>query len=281
MAIDAITLSISGMTSPVANNATATLTATAVTKLAGVDTDATRVEFELLYSPLTTAEGQGAIKPVILKTQDSSASPTGTYSATFAAALFANPGLYQVRAKGIVGAGSPEVISNFVTAISGEIKVTEAAPQTLDDLKSYLTTSDAAQTRWKSLTLTGAQIKAATGVNTNATKNVVLGTLPSGSILVGGSLNVSVADAGTATTTTATMGAESTTFVELMAATTLRATGETDVSTSFVANAAGSTNLTSIIAVTGSGKTVADIDDAMTATFSWGYVVPQTVALGG
>lgn len=138
MAIDAITLSLSGMSSPVANDAVATLTATAVTKLNGTDTNATRVEFELLYCPLSTAAGQGALKQVINKTQDSSASPTGTYSVTFAASLFANPGLYQVRAKGIVGAGSPEVISNFVTALSSEIKVTEASPQTLDDMKVTL-----------------------------------------------------------------------------------------------------------------------------------------------
>lgn len=143
MAIDEISIALSGMTSPVANDAVATLTATAVTKLAGVDTSATRAEFELLYSPLITAAGQDALKEVISKTQDTSASPTGTYAVTFASTLFANPGLYQVRAKGVVGAGSPEVISNFVTALSAEIQVTEATPQTLDDVKVTLADHEA------------------------------------------------------------------------------------------------------------------------------------------
>lgn len=138
MAIDAVTIALSGMTSPVANNAVATLTATAVTKLAGVDTNATRVEFELLYAPLATAEGQNAVKEVVARSSDSSASPTGTYSTTFAASLFTNPGLYQVQAKAMVGSGSPEVLSNMETALSSELLVTEAGPQTLDDVKDSL-----------------------------------------------------------------------------------------------------------------------------------------------
>ena len=144
MAIDAITAGFTGMTSPVATDAVATLTATAVTTLAGSPTDATRVEFELLYAPLTTASGQDAQKEVIARSSDVSASPTGNYSTTFAAGLFANPGLYQVQAKGVVGTGSPEVLSNMEVGRSSELLVTEAGPQTLDDVKTQLNTNTAA-----------------------------------------------------------------------------------------------------------------------------------------
>ena len=138
MAIDSITLALTGMSSPVANNAVANLTATATTKLSGSNTNATRVEFDLLFALLTTASGQNALKQVISSTSDASAAPTGVYAVTFSSALFANPGLYQVRAKGIVGSGSPEVIGTFLTALSDEIKVTEAGPQTLDDVKTVV-----------------------------------------------------------------------------------------------------------------------------------------------
>lgn len=139
MAIDEISISLSGMASPVANDAVATLTASSVTKLASSPTDATRVEFDLLRAGLDSAAGQDALKEVIASSADSSASPTGNYSVTFGAELFAVPGLYQVRAKGIVtdGAPSPKIVTMH-TALSDEIRVTEAGPQTLDDVKVVL-----------------------------------------------------------------------------------------------------------------------------------------------
>lgn len=139
MAIDEISISLSGMSGTVANDAVQTLTAASVTKLASSPTNATRVEFDLLRAGLDSAAGQDALKEVIASTNDSSASPTGNYSVTFDAALFATPGLYQVRAKGIVtdGAPSPKIVT-MLTALSDEIRVTEAGPQTLDDVKVVL-----------------------------------------------------------------------------------------------------------------------------------------------
>lgn len=275
MAIDSVTLSLSGMSSPVMNDRVATLTASAATFLAGVATGATRVEFDLLYSPVTTGAGQNAVKQVISTTNDTTATSTNQYSVTFAAALFANAGLYQVRAKAVVGSGSPEIISNFVTALSSEILVTEAKAQTLDDVKTQL--NGPSTTVWKKRTFTGAQLKAATGANTGTSKNVLVANLPSNAVLVGGSINVTTADTGGSTTTTATLGADSTAYTELLAATSLRSAAETGVSASFVPNLAGGTDLYTALAVTGSSITIADIADATTFTLSWGYVVPNNI----
>lgn len=141
MAIDAIALSLSGNSFPVTTESVTTLTAQAVTTLAGSPTNATRVEFELLHTPLTSAAGQGALKAVKASTSDDSASPTGTYSVNFAAELLQEPGLYQVRAKGIVAVTPPsgtETINTMVVAESDDLLVIEAAPQTLDDVKAVL-----------------------------------------------------------------------------------------------------------------------------------------------
>jgi hypothetical protein len=134
--LNQVDVTLSGMTSPVANDALATLTAQAVTSLSGVAANVTRVEFELLKASLVTAEGQDAQKEVVARSTDTSNAATGTYSVTFAAALFQDPGLYQVQAKGIVASGA--VITEMAVGLSSELKVTEAAPQTLDDAKTAI-----------------------------------------------------------------------------------------------------------------------------------------------
>lgn len=110
MAIDAITLSLSGKSFPSTKENTDDLVATAVTSLAGSPTNATDVRFELLYSPIAGLGGPGnngaGLMEVLSVIKDASASPTGTYSVTFPAALFAAPGAYRVRAKGETTGGS-------------------------------------------------------------------------------------------------------------------------------------------------------------------------------
>src|SRR5271157_350983 len=284
MAIDLVTLSLSGMSSPVGDNAVAALTATALTSLAGVATDATCVEFDLLFCSLSNGLGLNSLKQVISATKQITSSPTGTFAVTFPATLCASPGLYQVRAKAIVSTGTPDVISTMLTVLSTEIKVTETIPQTLDDVKTAaaaLTLSDAAQPIWKTVTVTGAQLKAATGVNTGTTKAVTIGTIPANAVMLNGILVVNTADNGSASTTTATLGTESTTFAATLGAASIRSTGETDESPSFVPHLASSTTLKTLLTVTGGSQTIANIADATSLSFTWAYVVPETVALGG
>lgn len=150
---------------------------------------------------------------------------------------------------------------------SGKLFVTRA---------SQIVEQDAESPIWKKITVTGAAIKAASGANSGAAKTVNLFDLPSssGMMMLGAAMQVNTADAGAASTATASLGTNSSSFNDLLAATSFRSTGETDESASFVPKFAASGFVKTVITVTGSGKTIADIDDAASFDFFFGFVQP-------
>jgi hypothetical protein len=190
---------------------------------------------------------------------------TGAYAITIPASDVL-PGQNQVlvRAFTQVNPGTDNRAKAQATGKSGTLTVKPAG-----------NVEDTGETVWKRLNLTGKQIKAAAGANTGASKTVSLATLPSGVLLQGCVVKVLTADAGTATTTTFTLGTNSTSFDNLLSATDMRTAQEVDQAAAFVPKLAGGTSLSTVIAVTGSGKTIADIQDAAEIDIYYGYVKPS------
>lgn len=285
--IDALTIALSTLPSPLTKENQTDLTITATTKNNGSAANADRVEFILGFAPvpdtsLTTGSvGPGLLIPVANATMLSNDGTAGEFQATFTADQFAAPGAYQVTVKAFTLSGGLITVQKF--AISDVFYVSDANQA---DQFNLFTDEDKAKLEdgnfvlWETATMSGAELKAATGANSGTSKTIKIATLPLGAIFTGGSMVVNTADAGAATTTTATLGANSSSFNEVMGATDLRTAAETGVSASFVPNAAGGTDLKSVVAVTGSGITIADIDDTMSVTFNWAYAVPKAHTLG-
>lgn len=190
---------------------------------------------------------------------------TGAYTVTIPASDVL-PGQNQVliRAFTQVNPGTDNRAKAQATGKSGILTVKPAG-----------NTDDTGEIVWKRFNLTGKQIKAAAGTNTGASKTVALATLPSGVLLQGCVVKVLTADAGTGTTTTFTLGTNSTSFDNLLSATDMRTAQEVDQATTFVPQLAGGTSLSTIVAVTGSGKTIADIEDTAEIDIYYGYVKPS------
>lgn len=276
MTIDAVALSLSTLPSPL-NTVTNTsiLTATATCTAATVATATTRVVFTLRFSPL--GGGFSAQKDVIKRTVVTSADSTGVYHTTFSPVTdFATPGIYDVIAQ--AEDDSAGLVANRVTTISSEFTVinlnqANAQNNSLNDVElGYVRNPNVAV--WKSATFTGAQLKAQLTTEgatmSGLTGTITLGTLPAGAVLTSGLVNVTALSGPT--TLTATMGAESSTFAELLGATSLESTAETGVSASFVPNLAGGTVLKSKITTT--VDALSTIAASGSVTFVYAYVVP-------
>ncbi len=279
--IDSLTLALSALPSPLTKDNKTDLTVTATTKLAGSNADADRVEFSLQFVPrvdthTTTGFNGDGLMPILADVTKTTSDSTGVFTATFTAAQMSQPGAYKILVKAFT------IVSSLITvqevAVSDVFYVQDV--NGADQLNNFLSDLEKAELDnqnivvWETTTLTGALLKAATGSNSGTAKTVKLATLPANAVLVGGMISVVVADGGSNSAATATLGANSSSYDNLLGATDIQTTGSAGDS---VAESAGSTSLKSVITVT--GDTIADIDDATEVTYTWGYAVPKAHAL--
>jgi hypothetical protein len=88
---------------------------------------------------------------------------------------------------------------------------------------------------------------------------------------LGAVAKVITADAGSASTTTFTLGTNGS-YNELLSAIDMRTAQEDDESASLVAKLTSSTTLGTTVTVTGSGKTIANIQNTAAVDIYYGYV---------
>ena len=276
MAVDSLTLSLSSLPSPLFKENKVNLVATAVTKDGVTNTNVTNVEFMLMYSPLSNGPQNNAslMIPKSIKS-DSSASPTGTYSATFNASEFSEPGVYKVQAKGFVISGGAVTVQVFDMSDAFTVvdqNYSDAAYNVLTDMAKDAVNNNSGGI-WKQFNLTGAQLKAMVADNSVQASNMLLWTLPSTAVLLGGIVKVTGVSALTGSLVKLGDGASANNIV---ASASLTSAATTGVAATFIPILSGSTSL-NLNVDSGSGNTVADLEDDVEITVMAAFAGPQVV----
>lgn len=276
MAVDSLTLSLSSLPSPLYKENTVNLVATAVTKDGVTNTNVTNVEFMLMYSPLSNGpqNNSSLMIPKSIKS-DSSASPTGTYSATFNASEFSDPGVYKVQAKGFVISGGVVTVQVFDMSDAFTVvdqNYSDAVYNVLTDMAKEAVNNNSGGI-WKQFNLTGAQLKAMVANNAAQASNMLLWTLPATAVLLGGIVKVTGVSALTGSLVKLGDGASANNIV---ASASLESVANTGVAATFVPILAGSTSL-NLNVDAGSGNTVADLEDDVEITVMAAFAGPQVV----
>ena len=274
--IDSVTLALTLPPAPLTKDVMGNVVATANTFLAEVLTNATKVEFMLLHSSFSYQAG--ALKPVKEVVVDSSASPTGVYSATFTASMINEPGMYQVQARALVEVDGVVVFA--ANALSDEFQVVDVnQADSLNNFPSDLemeALDNKSFPLWKTVTLTGAQMKTLVADASQQVSSGKLFDLENGAVLVGGMVTVNSATATAGAVVNLGSGASADNVV---ASAALDVADTTDVSAAFVPVLAESNDMNMKLDM-GVGKTIADdLEDEASVTFTFGFTVPQAFSL--
>jgi hypothetical protein len=266
MAIDSLSISLSSLPSPLYKSNMLSLAVSAVSQFEGSDVDVDRVVFELLYAAVG---GEGGL--LIAKSQgvEDTSSSTGHYSHTFPASDFAEPGRYQVRVRGEALTGP--VVSSFALAESAQFSVLDK--NQADSNNELSDEAASGSVVWKSMSLSGAQIKAHVADASQQASNMKLADLAEGSVLLGGALSIEVADADTDAVAKLGSGSSASNVVASADLDTVAAVAN---SASFVPLPTSDSDLNLRIDM-GTGDTVSELADSTMIKVMWAVVVPASL----
>lgn len=281
--IDALSISLSALPSPLTKDNKTGLTVTANTSNGGSAANADRVEFILSYSPrgannaASGSQGNGLLIPVKNAAATSNSGATGVFKNTFQAADFSLPGTYRVMVKAYTIVSSN--ITVMRTAESAEFYVQDVNQADIfnlltDEQKQALDIG--ADGRWREVTLSGARIKQLVADPTQQAQSVKLMDMAAGSIVLGGAIVTNVVAGVAGAKANLGSGASANNIIANAA---IDSAAEVDVAATFVPLRIAAASALNLKIDMGAGATVSQLADGASLTVSFCVAQPVVINL--
>jgi hypothetical protein len=276
--IDALSISLSALPSPLTKDNKAGLTVTANTSNGGSAANADRVEFILSYSPrgannaATGSQGNGLLIPVKNVPVTSNAGSTGVFKNTFQPSDFNQPGTYRVLVKAYtIVSGNITVMK---TADSAEFFVQDVNQA---DINNLLTDEQkqaldiGSDGRWREITLSGARIKQLVADPSQQAQSIKLMDLAAGTILLGGAIVTNIVAGVTGAKANLGSGTSANNIITNAA---IDSAAEVDVAATFVPLRVAAAAALNLKIDMGSGATISQLADGASLTVAFCVAQP-------